>query len=93
MVRLPASTGRPTGEPPVPVSLAQHRRQRQAFTDLAVTLQLQGGHTYALGVAFEAEIAYDCRDRTGHPYKKQPSDDMRLWASIAGTVASITVST
>ena len=67
--------------------------QRQAFTDLAVTLQLQGGHTYALGVAFEAEIAYDCRDRTGHPFKKQPGDDIRLWASIAGTVASITVST
>ncbi|WP_166787095.1 MULTISPECIES: hypothetical protein [unclassified Cryobacterium] len=58
-----------------------------------MTLQLQGSHTYAIGVAFEAEIAFDCRDHTGHPYKKQPGDDIRPWASIVGNVASISVST
>ncbi|WP_160141010.1 hypothetical protein [Cryobacterium shii] len=58
-----------------------------------MTLQLQGSHTYAIGVAFEAEIAFDCRDHTGRPYKKQPGDDIRPWASIVGNVASISVST
>jgi hypothetical protein len=35
------------------------------------------------GVALEAEIAFDCRDSSGHPYKKQPGDDITLWAAIA----------
>jgi hypothetical protein len=69
-----------------------HRFRRHRVS-LTLQLQLQGGHTYALGVAFEAEIAYDCRDRTGHPHKKKPGDDIRLRASIAGTVAGITAST
>ena len=67
--------------------------QVHAFNDLSVTLQLQGGHSYAIGVAFEVEITFDCRDRNGHPYQKQPGDDIKLWASIAGSVASITVAT
>jgi len=67
--------------------------QVHAFNDLSVTLQLQGGHSYAIGVAFEAEITFDCRDRNGRPYQKQPGDDIKLWASIAGSVASITVAT
>ncbi len=67
--------------------------QRHAFNDLSVTLQLQGSHTYAIGVALETEIAFDCRDRTGHTYKKQPGDDIKLWASIAGNVSSVSVST
>lgn len=67
--------------------------QVHAFNDLSVTLQLQGGHSYAIGVAFETEITFDCRDRGGRPYKRQPGDDIKLWASIAGSVPSITVST
>ena len=63
-----------------------------AFTDLSVTLQLQGGHSYAIGVAADGEITFDCRDQKGRPYKKQPGDDIKLWASIACDVASITVS-
>ncbi len=71
---------------------AIHTRQ-QAYDDLSVTLQLQGGRTYAIGVSVEASIVHDCRDRQGQPYQKRPDDDIRLWASIAGTVSSIRVAT
>ena len=67
--------------------------QRHAFTDLAVTLQLRGSRTYAFGVALEAQISLECRDRSGTPYLPQPGDDVKLWASIAGIVPSITLTT
>ena len=67
--------------------------QRHAFTDLSTTLQLRGGHTYAIGVALEAQISFECRDRSGAAYVRQPGDDVKLWASIAGIVPSITLDT
>ena len=69
------------------------RSDHHAFDDLSVKVQLQGGHEYAIGVSFETEITYDCHDRNGKPYKKQPGDDIKLWASMVGQVASISVST
>ncbi|MET0955536.1 MAG: hypothetical protein ABWY68_06255 [Cryobacterium sp.] len=67
--------------------------QRHAFSDLSVTLQLRGAHTYAIGVALEAEIAFECRDKTGSPYIRQPGDEVKLWTSIAGIVPGITLTT
>ena len=67
--------------------------QRHAFTDLSATLQLRGSRTYALGVALEAQISFECRDRSGNQYVLQPGDDVKLWASIAGIVPSITLTT
>lgn len=67
--------------------------QRHSFTDLSTTLQLRGGHTYAIGVALEAQISFECRDRTGTAYVRQAGDDVKLWASIAGIVPSITLHT
>ncbi|POH65524.1 MULTISPECIES: hypothetical protein [Cryobacterium] len=67
--------------------------QRHAFTDLSVTLQLRGSRTYAIGVALEAQISLECRDKSGTPYRPQPGDDVKLWASIAGMVPSITLAT
>ena len=67
--------------------------QRHAFTDLEVTLQLRGSRTYAIGVALEAQISFECRDKSGTPYLPQPGDDVKLWASIAGVVPSITLTT
>jgi hypothetical protein len=64
-----------------------------AFDDLSVRMQLHGGHTYGIGVAFEAQVSFVCTDGQGHPYVKQPGDDIRLWASILGDVASISVAT
>lgn len=65
-----------------------------AFDDLAATVQVQAGRQYAVTVSFEATISYDCRDRTDRqPYRRQPGDDIRLWASVAGQVASISAST
>ena len=69
------------------------RSDHHAFDDLSVRLQLQGGHTYGIGVSFEVEVGFDCQDRSGRPYQKQPGDDIRLWASMVGEVSSITVST
>lgn len=63
------------------------------FDDLSASVQMQGGRSYAVGVSFEAEILADCRDRSNKPYRAQPGDDIRLWASIAGRVASISVAT
>ncbi|WEO75691.1 hypothetical protein BJQ94_09780 [Cryobacterium sp. SO2] len=65
--------------------------QRHAFTDLSTTLQLRGSHTYAIGVALEAQISFECRDKAGNPYIRQDGDDVKLWASIAGIVPSITL--
>lgn len=67
--------------------------QRHAFSDLSTTLQLRGSHTYAIGVALEAEISYECRDKSGTPYARRPGDDVKLWASIAGHIPSITLTT
>lgn len=67
--------------------------QRHAFTDLSVTLELRGSRTYAIGVALEAQISFECRDRSGTPYVRQPGDDVKLWASIAAVVPSITMTT
>lgn len=67
--------------------------QRHSFTDLSTTLQLRGGHTYAIGVALEAQISFECRDRSGAAYVRQAGDDVKLWASIAGIVPSITLDT
>lgn len=67
--------------------------QRHAFTDLSVTLQLRGSHTYAIGVALEAQISFECRDKSGSPYLRQPGDDVKLWTSIAGIVPSLTLTT
>ena len=66
---------------------------RHAFDDLAATVQVQSGRAYAITVSFEASIAYDCRSRGGGAYVKQEGDDIRLWASIAGGVRSISAST
>ncbi|MGO4692045.1 hypothetical protein [Glaciibacter sp. 2TAF33] len=66
---------------------------RHAFNDLSVRMQLQGGHTYGIGVAFEVQVSFVCTDGQGHPYVKQPGDDIKLWASILGDVASISVAT
>lgn len=83
--------------------LFQHRESGQggtaiqshhhAFDDLSVRLQLQRGHAYGIGVSFEVEVGYECHDRNGRPYQKQPGDDIRLWASMLGSVSSISVST
>jgi hypothetical protein len=54
---------------------------------------MQGGHTYAVGVSFEAEIVAEVLDRNNRRYLKQPGDDIKLWASIAGRVQSISVAT
>ena len=67
--------------------------QRHSFTDLSVTLQLRGSRTYAIGVALEAQISFECRDRSGTQYLPQAGDDVKLWASIAGIVPSITLTT
>lgn len=67
--------------------------QRHAFTDLSVTLELRGSRTYAIGVALEAQISFECRDRSGTPYVRQPGDDVKLWASIAAVVPSLTMTT
>ncbi|MGY4856975.1 hypothetical protein [Cryobacterium sp. AP23] len=67
--------------------------QRHAFTDLSTTLQLRGSHTYAIGVALEAQISFEARDNDGNPYVRQDGDDVKLWASIAGIVPSITLAT
>ncbi|TFD93951.1 hypothetical protein E3T61_02795 [Cryobacterium lactosi] len=67
--------------------------QRHAFADLSVTLQLRGSRTYAIGVALEAQISFECRDRSGTQYLPRPGDDVKLWASIAGIVPSITLTT
>lgn len=69
------------------------RSDHHAFDDLSVRLQLQGGHTYGIGVSFEVEVGFDCHDRNGKPYQKQPGDDIKLWASMTGEVSSISVST
>lgn len=66
---------------------------RHAFDDLGVTVQLQGGHVYAVGVSFEAQVRHTLLDRDGSAYSKQPGDDVRLWASMLGTVESISIST
>lgn len=67
--------------------------QRHAFSDLTTTLQLRGSHTYAIGVALEAQITFECRDKAGKPYTRKDGDDVRLWAAIAGLVPSITLTT
>lgn len=67
--------------------------QRHAFSDLSTTLQLRGSHTYAIGVALEAQISFECRDTTGKPYTRKDGDDVKLWAAIAGLVPSITLTT
>jgi hypothetical protein len=67
--------------------------QRHAFSDLSTTLQLRGSHTYAIGVALEAQISFECRDKSGKPYVRRDGDDVKLWAAIAGLVPSITLTT
>ena len=67
--------------------------QRHAFDDLTARVQVQAGRQYAVTASFEVTIAHDCRDRRGARYVKQPGDDIRLWASLTGQVASITAST
>ncbi len=67
--------------------------RRHAFDDVRATVQVQGGRRYAVTVSFEATITYDCRDRGGRPYVKAEGDDIRLWASIAGSVPSISATT
>lgn len=68
--------------------------RRVAFDDLTATVQVQAGRQYAVTVSFEATINLDCRDRSDRePYRRQPGDDIRLWASVAGQVASISAST
>lgn len=69
------------------------RSDHHVFDDLSVRLQLQGGHTYGIGVSFEVEVGFDCHDRSGKPYRKQPGDDIKLWASMTGEVSSISLST
>lgn len=67
---------------------------RQIFDDLSATVQVQSGRQYAVTLDFEVTIGYDVRDRSDQqPYRKQPGDDIKLWASVAGQVASISAST
>ncbi|MFE6967676.1 hypothetical protein ACFVAJ_21560 [Agromyces sp. NPDC057679] len=66
---------------------------KRTFADLGATVQLQGGHVYAVGVSFEVQMGHTMLDRRGAPYVKQPGDDIKLWSSLLGTVHSISVST
>lgn len=65
---------------------------RHAFDDLTVDVQLQGGRTYAIGVSFEVAVTTAILDGQGRPYAPKPEDDIRLWASMLGTVPRITAS-
>lgn len=64
-----------------------------ALADVGATVEVQGGSAYGVGVAFEVEILPTFLDRFNKQYEKQPGDDIKLWASMAGTAESITVST
>lgn len=72
--------------------LAAVSRERHAFEDLRLDVQLQGGRTYAIGVSFEADVDAAIVDHSGRPYAKRPGDDVRLWASMLGVVPRITAS-
>jgi len=65
--------------------------RRHAFNDLRTKVHLQAGFFHAVAVSFEVQVHGTFLDRSSKPYAKQPGDDIKLWADMAGVVESITI--
>jgi len=60
---------------------------------LSTRVQVQAGHSYAIGFQAQVDIEADARDANNQPYQRGGGDDWKLWADMSCAVSQITIGT
>jgi len=60
---------------------------------LSTRVQVQAGHSYAVGFQAQVDIDTSVRDDNNRPYQRGDGDDWKLWADMTCSVPQITIET